>query len=73
MLQRRPAGEDDRLVVGFTIGPDGRVARAVIAESTVGAEMDACVLALVRSFAFPRPNGGGAVRVRYPFLFRPAE
>ncbi|KFE71462.1 adventurous gliding motility protein GltG [Hyalangium minutum] len=57
----------------FTIGPDGRVLEAKVAQSTTGnAELDACVASRVRLWMFPKPKGGGTVVVSYPFIFKQA-
>jgi TonB family protein len=63
-----------KVVVKFTIKPDGSVARASVAESTLHDEkMEACVLGRVKTWTFPKPGGGGSVNVTYPFLFKLPE
>lgn len=56
--------------VQFMIAPDGSVA------TSVGHGLDdnvaTCVGAVVGTIRFPRPPGGAAVRVNYPFSFRPS-
>ncbi len=69
-VQRRAdlAGE---LVVEWLITPTGAVAGAKVASSTLAdPAVDACVVGRVGTWVFPAPPGGGAVRVRYPLVFR---
>jgi outer membrane biosynthesis protein TonB len=54
--------------VQFFIKPDGTVASA--AASGVDPDVATCVANVIRSLAFPKPNGGGGVQVNYPFTFR---
>lgn len=62
-----------RIVVQFTIGPDGRVARALVSASDLGhPPLDACVVAAVETWRFPRPAGGGFVVVSHPFELKTA-
>ncbi len=59
-----------RAVVAFTIGPDGSVTRAELAESTLGNDVvEACVVRRVQRWRFPAPDPSGSVQVRYPFVF----
>jgi len=56
--------------VNFLIDTNGKVLRARVKSSTTGnTGLDACVLAAVRGFVFPRPQGG-PVEVNYPFEFK---
>lgn len=62
-----------KLSVRFTIGPEGAVAAASSAGSTLGDDAVAhCVLSRIRSWVFPRPRAGGVVEVVYPFVFKSA-
>ena len=57
----------------FTIGADGKVLEAKVAQSSTGSrELDACVASRVRLWQFPKPKGGGIVVVSYPFIFKQA-
>jgi TonB family protein len=57
----------------FTIGAQGQVLEAKVAQSTTGSqELDACVASRVRLWQFPKPKGGGTVVVSYPFIFKQA-
>jgi hypothetical protein len=35
------------------------------------ANVEGCILAVIRRIDFPVPKGGGTVQVRYPFKFQP--
>jgi hypothetical protein len=58
------------LMVQFFIRPDGKVGSAT--GSGVDPEVAACVVKVIESIEFPKPQGGGGVQVNYPFTFRPA-
>lgn len=71
-LQRAPDLEG-KLAVLFVIAPDGAVASASAKENTLGsAEVEGCVLRVVRRLRFPSPRGAGQVVVTYPFVFSSA-
>jgi len=58
------------VVLQFTISAAGAVTEAKIASSTLGdAEVEACMVGRVRTWAFP--TGAGPVQVNYPFTMRP--
>ena len=38
-------------------------------QSTMGNNVDECVLRVIRQLKFPSPRGGGVVSVSYPFVF----
>ena len=60
-----------KLQVQFVIGDRGYVEQARILKSNLGkASLERCVVSRVRTWRFPKPNGGGRVQVNYPFLFR---
>lgn len=60
-----------RLLVQFTIGPEGSVLASVVQSSTVGnPTLEQCVASAVRRWEFPKPRGGGVVVVTYPFTFK---
>ncbi|TPV93224.1 MAG: AgmX/PglI C-terminal domain-containing protein [Myxococcales bacterium FL481] len=57
-----------RISLAWTIESDGRVANSVVEESTLhNDELDACIVAATASWRFPAPDGGGQVKVSYPF------
>lgn len=67
-----------RVIVSFTIAPDGHVAGATVRDSTLlpRAEpvyaVEGCIVATVLAYVFPAPEGGGPVQVNYPFVLAPA-
>ncbi len=68
-LMRGHAG-NGRVVLQFTIGPEGRVLASTIQSSTVGnPQVDACLAAAVRRWDFPKPRGGIVV-VSYPLILK---
>lgn len=61
-----------RVAIQFTIGSDGSVPTAVVAESTINdAAVSGCIAQAVRRWKFPKPQGGGSVIVTYPFVLEP--
>lgn len=56
------------LTAHFTIGGDGRVVAAT-ADGLGDTELEACVAGVIQAIEFPRTDGGGVVRVNYPFTF----
>lgn len=64
---------DGRIVIDFTIGPSGGVTRATLVEQALPSDqVGSCLMDLVRSLKFPTCPAGGAVQVRYPWVFPPA-
>jgi TonB family protein len=62
-----------RVAVQFSIAGTGRVASAVVGESTLtDAAVGRCMAQAVARWQFPRPPGGGIVIVSYPFTVEPA-
>ena len=60
-----------KLKVLFVIKGDGTVGLARIVERSAEIpKMEQCVLRLVRNVRFQRPEGGGCVSVKFPFVFR---
>jgi pSer/pThr/pTyr-binding forkhead associated (FHA) protein/outer membrane biosynthesis protein TonB len=56
----------------FVIGPGGRVTQAGIESTTLkNANVERCVIAVIKRIDFPIPRGGGIVQVTYPFKFSP--
>ncbi len=61
---------EGRVSINWVISPDGAVAGASIASSTLNSEeVESCVVRRIRQWRFPEPRGGGTVRVNYPFDF----
>lgn len=68
---RANPGIGGKVVVSFTIGPDGKVKDARVTHSTVADRaFQGKLLDLIRRWRFPRPAGGGSIKVSYPFIFR---
>lgn len=62
------------LNVEFSIDKDGNVASAKIASGTLADEpVRTCILGRFRAMAFPQPEGGASVSVKYPLDFKPSE
>ena len=62
-----------RVSVQFTIATSGAVVNAALAESTLpDQEVTDCMVKVVRSWQFPRPDGG-IVIVTFPFTFTPTS
>jgi outer membrane biosynthesis protein TonB len=59
-----------QIIVSFTVAADGSVSEAT---GTGDAEVVRCAAAVLRSLRFPKPLGGGLVRIHYPFNFRTAQ
>lgn len=72
VLVRNP-GAEGMVRVRFVIGADGQVQSSALEGDTPESmrEVAACVVRAVRRWRFPRPEGGGVVVVRYPFVFQP--
>ena len=59
-----------KIVFDWVISPSGSVSSARQVRSSVRSPaVSSCILALIRSWRFPKPVGG-SVQVRYPFVFR---
>jgi TonB family protein len=61
-----------KVVVAFVIAADGTVSSAKAAESTGDQPLDDCVVKVFGAMSFPKPNGGGMVKVKYPIVFSAA-
>ncbi|HWB75549.1 MAG TPA: AgmX/PglI C-terminal domain-containing protein [Nannocystaceae bacterium] len=58
-----------KITVSFTIGPTGSVIVSKAKSSTLkDRDVDACIVKAVKRWKFPKPDGGGAVDVTYPFV-----
>jgi pSer/pThr/pTyr-binding forkhead associated (FHA) protein/outer membrane biosynthesis protein TonB len=61
-----------RVGTTFVIGSSGRVSQAGIESTTLkNANVERCVLAVIKRIDFPIPRGGGEVTVTYPFKYTP--
>lgn len=62
-----------KVAVLFTIDPTGAVNEANVSESSLGnANAENCMMARIRRWKFPEPQGGGVVTVTFPWIFKPA-
>lgn len=65
-----------KVMTSFRIGADGSVDEAKEAPGEgppfPDAKVTECILKQIRALRFPKPNGGGVVKVKYPFVFAPA-
>lgn len=60
-----------KVLVKFTIGATGSVTTQKIGLTTLKSAMvEGCILRRVTGWKFPKPKGGTAVLVTYPFLFK---
>lgn len=68
---RRPRGHaGGRLLLRFTVAPDGSVEGVTIAANSLELpEVEQCVLARVRGWTFPAPGGDESTVVTYPLEF----
>jgi TonB family protein len=58
-----------RVTVSFIISATGSVQTASVMNTTLNnARVESCVVAAVRRWTFPAPDGGGVVGVNYPFV-----
>ncbi len=59
-----------KVVVEVTVASTGAVVAAVKRSSTLNnSKVERCMTSKIRRWIFPEPNGGGIVRVSYPFVF----
>jgi TonB family protein len=67
-------GLGGRILVQFTIDASGNVTAAKLQDSTMhSSAVEECVVSAVPRWQFPRPEGGGIVIVRYPFILAPSS
>ena len=61
-----------KIVIRFTVGGTGHVARASVLETTMhNVYVEECMARIIKSTIFPKPKGGGSVVVSYPFVCNP--
>ncbi|MGQ0505318.1 MAG: TonB family protein [Myxococcaceae bacterium] len=62
-----------KVAVMFTIDPAGAVAEANVTESSLNnTNAESCMVARIRRWKFPEPQGGGVVTVNFPWIFNAA-
>ena len=61
-----------RVVLKFTIKPDGKVRSAVVSSNDSGdSAVGKCMAKVAKNWKFPKVPGGGDVVVSYPFVIHP--
>jgi TonB family protein len=59
-----------KVTAKFVVSPSGRVKKTKILASTMNhPPTERCINETIRQMVFPKPRGGGIVRIRYPFRF----
>ena len=60
-----------KLVMQWVIRPNGDTTSvSIVKNSMQNPEVGRCLLREIQTWAFPKPRGGGYVKIRYPFLFQ---
>jgi hypothetical protein len=60
-----------KVVAQWTINKDGVVSVSSVRSTTMNNQpVENCIMARIKTWAFPKPKGGGQVLVSYPFLFK---
>ena len=66
-LQAQPS-IGGRVAVDFTIGPNGTITNAKVAQTSLGSKfVENCMIAKMKTWQFPKPVGKVNVDVLYPF------
>lgn len=69
-LQNKPK-LSGRVAIRFLIGAKGAVTLAQVDQSSLGhAPVEGCIRDRLKTWNFPRPEGGVTVKVTYPFILR---
>lgn len=63
-----------RVSIKWVIGASGSVSSAGVSSTSLhNANVESCVVDVIRRIVFPPVRGGGIAEVTYPFVFRPAK
>lgn len=63
-----------KVVVNFTIGSDGKVAKSAVASSTLSENtVDSCISEAVSRWKFPKTRNGQSLTVNYPFVLETGD
>jgi len=63
-----------KISMSFVIGKTGAVTSASVGSSDVAStEVGKCLTTVFQKMTFPAPDGGGIVKVSYPFVFSPGD
>lgn len=66
-------GLQGRVLARWVISGSGRVSQAGVESTSLGnANVERCLVGVIKSMIFPEPLGGGIVEVSYPFSFTPS-
>jgi TonB family protein len=58
------------VTVRITIAPSGSIANAQVASSTLSSpQVESCITREITHWQLPKPSGGAAVSLSYPFTF----
>jgi hypothetical protein len=69
-LQKNPELEG-KVTVSFIISPTGSVMKATVTKTTLNdKEVEGCIENGITTWRFPAPQGGGVVKVNYPFVLK---
>jgi Ca-activated chloride channel family protein len=69
-LTRTPGLGTGKVVMKFIVTATGSVRQASVSSSTLNSPaVESCLATRMRTWRFPKPQGGGIVVVTYPFLF----
>lgn len=60
-----------RIELSWVIDCSGAVTKPAVAETSLPAPVNECVLANVKRWRFPAPQGGGSVNITFPWVFKP--
>ncbi len=63
---------EGKMVVDVVIAGDGTVASVKAVKSTGDSQLDTCVVKAFEAMRFPKPKGGGVVKLKYPIRFSTA-
>ena len=64
---------EGKIVASWVIQGSGDVGTAKASQNTMGnANVEECVMRIIKRLRFPQPQGGGQVFVTYPFVFSPS-
>lgn len=63
-----------KVIAKWVIAANGRVDSSAIQSSTLNnSRTNSCLVSEIKTWTFPKPRGGGLVRVVFPFQFAPAS
>jgi len=67
----RTIGLKGKIIVSWLIKSDGKVSDVKISKTTLKSErVESCIIKKIKRWIFPKPKGGGDVKIKYPFNFK---